>query len=566
MKYYDLVIRGGMVVDGSGEKGREADIAVNGDKIAAIEPHIAGQGKEEIDARGLVVTPGFVDVHTHYDGQATWDSQMLPSSRHGVTTVVMGNCGVGFAPCRAEDHQALISLMEGVEDIPGSALAEGLPWNWVSFSEFLDALEARPRDIDVGALFPHGPLRVFVMGERAIAREPATEEDIASMRELLAAGLKAGAMGFSTSRTIAHRTSVGDYTPMYEAATREIKALGETLSAAPGAVFQMISDFDNPEDEFDILRHISRQAGVKSTFTLVQARNQPEFWKEQLGRIEQAQRDGLDINGQVISRPIGMLMGFDTSLNPFCARPTYRELAALPRSERVAQLSRPHIRARILAEDDHDPHLFISLFGQAFELMFPLEDPVDYMPGSEHSVDARASRKGVPPLEWLYEWFLQADGQSLVYLPLTNFPDRSEVIEQLLRHPNTVAALGDGGAHVGTICDASVTTFLLTKWVRDSQTISLEAGINMLTRQPAELYALHDRGLLKPGMKADINVIDLDRLSIKLPRMEYDLPAGGRRFLQDAEGYCATIVSGTVIQRNGESTGAQPGRLVRNNN
>lgn len=561
MTDYDLIIRNGTVIDGSGSPGVIADVAIRDGLIAAIAPQIAASGSDEIDAAGKLVTPGFVDVHTHYDGQATWDSHLAPSSRLGATTVVLGNCGVGFAPCRPADHSVLISLMEGVEDIPGTALAEGLPWNWESFGEYLDALEAKPRDIDVAALFPHAPLRVYVMGERAVAREPATAEDIAAMKKLLAEGLAAGAVGFSTSRTIIHRTLEGNLIPTYQAAATELEQLGASLDSEAGQVFQMVSDFTDAEREFDMVRNICATSGARGTFTLLHSHNQPTFWREQLQRLDQAWADGIDIRAQVLSRPLGILMGLNASLTPFSARPGFRELDTLPLNDRVGQLARPEIKARILAEDDVNPHVFLEGMGKRYDSMYPLEPPIEYMPVKEKSVAARAAAAGVDPADWLYDWLLTVDGHRLIYIPATNFD--AEAIPVMLRHPRTVPALGDGGAHVASICDASASLYLLIKWVRERQAFSLEEGIHMLTRKAAELYSLLDRGLLRPGMKADINILDFDRLAIHSPRITHDLPAGGKRFLQDADGLIATLVAGQVIYRDGESTGVLPGKLVR---
>lgn len=565
MSDYDLVIRGGMVVDGSGGPARQADVGVVGGTIAEVAPRL-GAGREEIDARGLVVTPGFVDVHTHYDGQATWDERLMPSSQHGVTTVVMGNCGVGFAPCRPGDHDALISLMEGVEDIPGTALAEGLPWDWGSFPDYLDALARRPRDIDVAALYPHGPLRVYVMGRRAIDREPASDADIVAMRELLAEGLKAGAVGFSTSRTMIHRTSVGDYTPMYRAAADELLQLGEALRAAPGSVFQMVSDFAEGEvdSEFDIIRRQCERTGCKGTFTLLRNQNFPDQWYEHLERIAVARRSGVDIQGQVLARPLGILMGFDASLNPYCARPTYRALADLARSQRVAELARPEVKRRILAEPDENPHVFMTHLANRFEQFYVMADPVDYLPAPEQSVAALARREGREPEEWLYDRLLEDDGRALAYVPVSNFVDNDPApIAEMLQSDWTIPALGDGGAHVGSICDASAPTFLLTEWVRQRRALTIEHAVHLLSRRPTALFSLNDRGLLAPGMKADINVIDFDALALRRPHVVRDLPAGGRRFLQRAEGYRATVVAGEVTYCDGEATGRLPGGLIR---
>jgi len=560
MENYDLIIRNGQVYDGSGSAARRADVAIRDGLIVAVDDDVRGAATREIDAEGKVVTPGFIDVHTHYDGQATWDTHLRPSSSLGTTTVVMGNCGVGFAPCKPEDHQVLIQLMEGVEEIPGTAMDEGLPWTWESFPEFLNTLEGRPHDIDVAALFPHGPLRVYVMGERALNREPATPDDIARMKALLADGMAAGAVGFSTSRTLVHRSSTGDLIPTYKAATAELKALGEALSGERGDVFQLISDWEDAEDEFSILKETSEKTGAKGTFTLVYIDNQPDLWRRQLDLVEQAQSAGLDIRGQVLSRPIGMMMGHRSSMHPFYRRPTFLGLEGLPLEEKLERLKDPEIKAKILAEQNVNPHIFVMIFNDRFERMYVLEDPIDYLPQPENSIAARARAAGEDPASWLYDYLLGNDGHNLVYIAAANLSDN---IPDLLGHPHTVAALGDGGAHVGSICDSSANLYVLTKWVKERHAFDLAQGIHMLTRQPAELYSLLDRGLIAPGMKADINVIDIDALKLRTPHIVHDLPAGGKRFLQDAEGIVATIVAGEVVFESGQPTGALPGRLVR---
>ena len=564
MSDYDLIIFGGTLIDGSGAAPRPCDIAVKDGRIASLAPAAGASAAEKIDARGRIVTPGFVDVHTHYDGQATWDSHLAPSSNLGTTTVVMGNCGVGFAPCHRKDHEVLIELMEGVEEIPGTALAEGLAWNWETFPEYLDALDGRARDIDVAALVPHGPVRVFVMGERGVNREPATPEDIAGMRRVIVEGLAAGAVGFSTSRTLVHRSSTGDYIPTYKAATDELKQLGEVLSGEAGHVFQLISDWEDPDAEFDILRHTSRATGARGTFTLLDlgssAPNGTPLWQYHLQNIEAAQAEGVDIRGQVLSRPVGMLMGHPASMSPFSRRPTYLQLAALPPAERLAQLRDPEVRDRILAEQNVNPHMFVRIFEKRFDAMYPLEEPINYLPAPSNSVAARAAAEGRDPQQWLYDYFLGNDGANLIYIPATNFTDN---IPALLKHQNTVVALGDGGAHVGSICDTSANLYVLTKWVKERAEIELPAAIHMLTRQPAELYSLLDRGLVAEGMVADLNVIDFDKLALRTPYIVADLPAGGRRFLQQADGLEATIKSGRVIFRDGQHTGALPGVLLR---
>ncbi len=560
MAEYDLIIRKGEVFDGSGGPSARLDVAIRDGVIARVAPSIEGSADRVVDASDRIVTPGFVDVHTHYDGQATWDSHLNPSSNLGTTTIVMGNCGVGFAPCKPEDHEVLVQLMEGVEEIPGSAMDEGLPWNWESFPEFLDALEAKPRDIDVAALLPHGPLRVYVMGERAVNREPATADDIEKMKALIREGIEAGAVGFSTSRTLVHRSSTGDFIPTYKAATEELKALGASLSGEKGSVFQMISDWEDADDEFSILQEIAERTGAKGTFTLLDLAPTPNLWHEQLKRIENAQASGLDIRGQVISRPVGILMGHPASMHSFYARPAYKALANLPWDEKIRKLRDPEIKAQILTEESERPHVFVQIFEKRFRNMYPLEDPIEYLPKPETSVAAMAERDNREPSEWLYEYLLGNNGNNLVYIPAANF---SENIPDLLTHPHTVSALGDGGAHVGSICDTSANVYVLTKWVKDRKRIELAQAINMLCRQPAELYSLHDRGLIAEGMKADVNVIDFQALKLHTPHIVHDLPAGGRRFLQNADGIDLTVKAGEVIFENGEATGALPGRLIR---
>ena len=560
MKHYDIVIKNGQVYDGTGNAPYQADIAILDGKIAAIESSMTASAERTIDAEGKIVTPGFVDVHTHYDGQATWDNHLAPSSNLGTTTVVMGNCGVGFAPCRQEDHDVLIKLMEGVEEIPETAMSEGLPWDWESFPEYLDSLDKRPRDIDVAALLPHGPLRVFVMGDRAVNREPATEADIEAMKVLLKEGVEAGAVGFSTSRTLVHRSADGNLVPTYKAATRELKSLGESLSGQKGHVFQLISDWEDPQDEFSILREVSEKTGAKGTFTLLHLDNEPDLWEEQLSMVESAQSEGLDIRGQVLSRPVGMMMGIPSSMNPFYRRPSYMALDDLPWETRLERLKDPETKAAILSEDNINPHIFVRIFNDRFDKMYPMEDPIEYLPDADQSVAARAEAAGEQPASWLYDFFLENDGKNLIYIPAANY---NADIPRLLQHPFTVSALGDGGAHVGSICDTSANIYVLTKWVKKESKVELAKAIHLLTQQPASLYSLTDRGMLGVGKKADVNVIDIDRLQLKTPHIVHDLPAGGKRFLQNAEGLEATIVAGEITFLQGQPTGALPGKLVR---
>ena len=407
---------------------------------------------------------------------------------------------------------------------------------------------------------PHGPVRVFVMGERAVNRETATDEDISKMQAVIEESVNAGGVGFSTSRTLVHRTSTGSPVPTYKAATHELKQLGMALSGEKGHVFQLISDWEDLDEEFSILRSTSESTGAKGTFTLLHLDNQPDLWRQQLDHIEHAQSEGLDIRGQVLSRPVGMLMGHPASMSPFSPRPTFRSLEDLPWNEKIAKLKTPEIKSQILGEDIDQPHIFVKLFSRRFDKMYPLEEPIEYLPAPDTSVAARAQAEGVEPVEWLYDYFLGNNGNNLIYIPAANFSDH---IPELLTHPNTVSALGDGGAHVGSICDASANIYVITKWVKERKSFELEKAIHLLTRQPAELYSLKDRGLIAPGYKADINLIDYEALSLKTPHIVHDLPAGGKRLLQHANGIVSTMVSGTVIYQSGEATGALPGKLVR---
>ncbi|MFN3732143.1 N-acyl-D-amino-acid deacylase family protein [Comamonas testosteroni] len=564
MQHFDLLIRNGRIVDGTGAPAYRADIGVRHERIAAIGQDL-GTAAQEIDASGLLVTPGFVDVHTHFDGQATWDERLWPSSQQGVTTAVMGNCGVGFAPCRPEDRDTLIALMEGVEDIPDTALHEGLPWNWESFPEYLRALAEQRYDIDIAALLPHAPLRVYAMGERAIRREQASAEDIETMQELIRQGLAAGAVGLSTSRTMAHRSKSGDFTPMYQAVSEELLALGLSLKSYPNSVFQMISDFEQVEDEFSILTRVSQDTGCASTLTVLQYPHRPQLHRELLRHIDAANAGGLRIVGQVLNRPVGVLMGFECSLNPFSCKPSYEALAQLSPAERLQELARPGTRSAILGEKDRNPHLFMEYFGQNFAGMYPWcgQEP-NYLPQEGESVQALADAAGQPPLDWMYDFMLGNEGQALVYLPMANYLDHDcSALHELLGHPHTVPALGDGGAHVGTICDGSATTFLLTEWVRERGLFSIEQAVHMLTQRPASLYGFADRGVLQVGKLADLNLIDLQALKILPPHIVRDLPAGGKRFLQGAQGYRYTIKSGQITYRDSMATDALPGRLLK---
>jgi N-acyl-D-aspartate/D-glutamate deacylase len=562
---YDLVLRNGTILDGTGGDPVDGDVAVEGGMIRAVG-RVEGRGAEEIDAKGCFLTPGFVDIHTHYDGQATWDSRLAPSSWHGTTSVVMGNCGVGFAPCRPEDRDTLVSLMEGVEDIPGAALAEGLSWSWRSFPEFLDALEARAHDVDFAAMVPHGALRVFAMGARGVRREPAAQEDIARMADLVAEALRAGAVGLSTSRTVLHRTADGDATPTLGAAHTELVGIAEALGRERAGVFQMVSDFRGLDQEFRMLVEIGERTGQPVSFSLVQSDFMPGQWRELLRATEAANARGLCVRGQVFTRPIGLVMGLETSLNPLQGRPAYEALSKLSRPERLQRLANSEVRSRILSEAPERQPPFFMMFGEKWDRFFPMGDPPDYEPKPDASIAAIARRANCDPLAVVYDALLADDGRGLLYVPFLNFNDGSlDAVREMMLHPNTVFGLADGGAHVGTIADASATTTTLTHWGRDRADARLPLPwlVRFLTREPAEAVGLLDRGIVMPGMKADLLVFDLDALSVARPEIHWDLPAGGRRFLQKATGYRATIVSGQVTYRDGEATGALPGKLVR---
>ncbi|MEQ8592904.1 MAG: amidohydrolase family protein [Parvibaculum sp.] len=562
----DLVIRGGTVVDGSGGAPRVADVAIDKGVIVEIGM-VAAKGREEIDAKGLLVTPGWVDIHTHYDGQVTWDSRMTPSSIHGATTVVMGNCGVGFAPVRKTDHDRLIRLMEGVEDIPGAALHEGLSWKWESFADYMAAVETLPHDIDLVMQVPHGAVRVYVMGERGAKREPATDAEIAEMRDIVRDAVKAGAIGFSTSRTVAHRTSDGDLTPTIGAADKEMIAIAEGLKEAGAGVLQWVSDFRDVDHEFSLVEKLVEVSGRPLSFSLVQADVMPHQWRELLSRLDGAAGRGLPIKAQVQGRPVGLMLGLQGSVHPFLTRPRYRKIADKPLEERVAIMRDPAFREQLLAEGLEPGHPFLNSLAGAYHKMFELGDPPNYEPAPEDSIGARAKRTGENPDAIVYDILTANGGRNFLFFPLHNYYEFSlDNALTMIRNPNTLFGLSDGGAHVGVICDVSVPTYMLTHWCRDrsrGERLDLPFVVRSQTRDTAEAIGLLDRGLIAPGMKADVNVIDFERLRLKPPSMVYDLPSGARRLMQEAEGYVATIVSGEVIYRDGKATGALPGKLVR---
>jgi N-acyl-D-aspartate/D-glutamate deacylase len=559
MAEHDLVVRNGTVVDGTGSERREADVAVDGGRVTAVG-EVTGEGREELDADGLLVTPGWVDVHTHYDGQVTWDPLLTPSSWQGVTTVVMGNCGVGFAPCKPDRHDWLIALMEGVEDIPGTALAEGISWGWESFPEYLDVLERTPHAVDVAAQVPHGALRGYVMGDRgADHTEVPTEDEVAEMARLTAEGVRAGALGFTTSRTINHRSSDGRPTPSLTAGSDELLGIARGLGSTGAGVLQLVADLVDLESEFALIRSMAEVSGRPLSITTLSEPHRGD-WRALLDHIEAAQADGVPIRGQVASRPVGVLMGLDGSLNPLVTSPTYQALAEAPRAERLARLRDPEVRATILGELTNG-----GLVSGSFDGVFPLGDPPEYDPGADRSIAAIAGREGREPIEVAYDVLLERDGRGLVYLPFANYADKDfATIRTMLLHPHTVPGLGDAGAHCGMICDGSMPTYLISHWGRDvDDPMPLEWLVSQQTRETARLVGLEDRGVLAPGYRADLNLVDEAALGLLVPEMVQDLPAGGKRYVQRATGYRATIVAGRVTFRDGEPVGPLPGQLIR---
>ena len=565
MTEFDLVVRGGEVIDGTGTEGRTADVAVRDGTIVEVG-QVGGKGRQEIAADGAIITPGFVDIHTHYDGQVTWANRLHPSSHHGVTTVVMGNCGVGFAPVRPQDHDMLIELMEGVEDIPGAILHEGLSWDWQTFPEYLDMLSERQFDMDVGAQIPHAALRVYAMGQRGADREPATPAEVAEMRRIVAEGVAAGALGVSTSRSLNHRTSKGAPTPSLKAEYEELLGLAVGLKDAGRGVFEMISDLDDLEQEFEFFRGMVAKSGRPMSISLAQGLNTCG-WRAVLGKIEQANADGLVMRGQVAPRPIGILMGLTTTICPFTTRKAYKEIRALPVPERIEAMRDPARRAAILGDE---PSRGFAVMHQKMDdgyKVWLLGDPPDYEPAPESSMAARAAAAGQDVWSYIYDRLIENQGSNIFYSPFANYEDHNlDCCREMILHDNTVMGLSDGGAHVGTICDASFITTLFTHWGRDrnrGERIDLPTLVKNQTRDTARAVDLHDRGVVAPGMKADLNVIDFENLSLHAPEMVQDLPAGGSRFEQKTSGYLATLVSGEVTYLGGEATDALPGRLIR---
>src|SRR6266436_732523 len=550
----NLVIRGGSIANGLGGELFEADVAISGGRIVEVG-HVAGKGKEELDAKGKLVAPGFVDLHTHYDGQVTWSQDITPSSQNGVTTAVMGNCGVGFAPCRPSDHQRLIQLMEGVEDIPEPVLSAGLPWAWESFPDYMDWLSHRDFDMDIGAQLPHAALRVYVMGERGARRDPATSEDNRAMSALAGDAVRAGALGFSTSRTLNHRTSTGDFTPTLKAGEDELTAIADAMHGVGRSVLQFVLDPSTLDEDLPMMLRVAENTRCPITFTITQNDKAPRRWRQTFDTIN-----------ETAARPVGLLLGLELSRNPFQTHPSYRDIARLPLAERVARLRQPEMRAAILSETATatDDPLF---FRPNYDKMYLLGDPPDYEQPPENTLGTQARRQGRRPEELAYDAMLTDDGRGMLYVPFLNYSDGNlDATREMLRDPHSVPGLSDGGAHCGIICDASFPTYLLTHWTRDrtrGEKLSIPFVVAAQSRKTALSVGLYDRGVIAPGYKGDVNVIDYDGLHLHPPKVHYGLPVGGRRLLQRVDGYDATIVSGVVMQRGGAATGARPGRLVR---
>jgi len=561
----DLVIRGGTVADGRGGDLFEADVAIRDGRISEVGK-ISGKGRDEIDARGKLVAPGFVDIHTHYDGQVTWSQDMTPSSQNGVTTAVMGNCGVGFAPCRPDDHLRLIELMEGVEDIPEPVLSAGIPWSWESFPDYMEWLAKRDFDIDIGAQLPHAALRVYVMGERGARRDPSTPEDNEAMARLAREAVRSGALGFSTSRTLNHRTSTGDFTPTLKAGEDELTAIAAAMHSEGRSVLQFVLDLSTLHEDLPMMLRVAEKTRCPISFSITQNDRAPERWRQTLAEINAAAAKGLSITAQIAARPVGLMLGLELSRNPFQTHPSYKAIAHLPLKERLTRLHQPEVRAAILGESASttDDPLF---FKPNYDKMYLLGDPPDYEQPPENALGAQSRRSGKRPEELAYDAMLSDEGRGMLYVPFLNYADGNlDATREMLCDPRSVPGLSDGGAHCGIICDASFPTYLLTHWTRDrkrGEKLSIPFVVAAQSRKTALSVGLYDRGVIAPGYKADVNVIDYDNLHLHPPKVHYDLPVGGRRLLQQVDGYEATIVSGHITRRAGSATGARPGRLVR---
>ena len=563
----DLIIKNGDIVDGTGSKAFKGDLGILNGTIVKIG-EISDEAKNIIDASGSHVIPGFVDIHTHYDGQVTWSEELTPSSNHGVTTAVMGNCGVGFAPCRPEDKERLISLMEGVEDIPHPVLSEGLPWNWETFPEYLDSLSERQYDIDFAAQVPHGPLRVYVMGDRGANRETATPEDIEKMADLTSEAVKAGALGFSTSRTLNHQTAEGQPTPTLTAELDEMVGIAKGVQAAGSGVMQVVTDFKGNDNEFELLKEMAKQSGRPLSVSVAQHHRVTDGWRNILRTIERANSEGVKLTAQVCGRPIGVLFGLELTNNPFSAHPSFIEIKDLPLDEKLFKLRDEQFRERLLAEAPQvENNPFLRQAHARYHDMYVMQENPDYEPPPSESIASQAMELGLNPLELCLDILTRGEGKDMIYYAFLNYGESSlDPAKEMMEHPNTILGLGDGGAHCGSICDGSFTTHMLTHWTRDrkrGEKLELPWVIKAHCLDTAKAVGLNDRGVLAPGYKADINIVDLKKMQLRKPEVHFDLPAGGRRLMQYADGYVATIVNGVPIYLDGESTGARPGRLVR---
>ena len=572
MPAFDLIIRNGTIVDGTGRDRFTGDIAILDGLIAQVG-EVRGDAAEEIDAEGKVVTPGFVDIHTHYDGQATWDQEMAPSSWHGVTTVVMGNCGVGFAPAKPDRHDWLIGLMEGVEDIPGTALAEGITWNWETFPEYLDELEKLPRTVDVATHVPHGAVRAYVLGDREQPGAVPTDDDIAKMSAIVEEGVRAGALGFSTSRTVLHKDVDGVLVPGTTATADELVELGRAMGRAGHGVFEMASDLMREWNEFEWMGNLSRETGLPVTFAALQSIAKEMPLEEQIETMRAENDNGANIVAQIALRGNGIIMAWQGSVHPFVYRPSWQAIAELPWEEQKAKLLDPAFKAQLLSEANdyseapQDILPVVMVVTQGWAMMYEMDPDFDYEPTDEETVQARGTGAGIDPQEYAYDLLCRDSGSGFIYLPILNYADRNlDFLHPLQHSDDTVNSLSDGGAHCGTICDAASPTFLLQHWVRErkrGERISLEHAVKRQCSDTAKLYALEDRGVIAPGYLADLNIIDIEQLKLGKPWLAFDLPAGGKRLLQRAEGYVATIKNGEVTFRDGKWTGATPGGLIR---
>ncbi|MEK7433278.1 MAG: amidohydrolase family protein [Cyanobacteriota bacterium] len=563
----DLVIKNGKIYDGSGNKAYDANISVKNGKIEYIGPEIH-EAKETISADGLIITPGWVDIHTHYDAQVTWDPYLTPSGWNGVTTVVMGNCGVGFAPAKPDKHDWLINLMEGVEDIPGSAMWEGIQWEWESFPEYIASLEKKKAALDFAVLVPHGPVRYYVMGERGAKNEPALDEDIEKMYELVKVAIDSGALGFSTSRTLIHRSKDGELVPGTFAEENELFGIGKALDGHKNKVFQMTSNHIDMDKEFEWMKVLAEKYDCTVTYNLLQTDQSPDLWKKLLSMTTETAKKGLRLYAQVAGRPAGILMSWEGTAHPFLSYPSYQKIAHLPFAEKYEKLKDPEIRNQILSEEPLDMGEFANFITRGYHKMYKLDHKnPNYEPDASMSFAALSKKENKNANQLTYDYLMENDGKAIIYFPIFNYSHNNmEHMRDMFAHEQAYLSLGDGGAHCGAICDASIPTYMVTYWARDrkvGETIPLEKIIKMQTKDTASLYGLDDRGEIKVGMKADFNIIDFENLFMRAPEMIYDLPAQGRRFVQKADGYKYTILSGEVVFKDGKETGNLPGKLIK---